>query len=24
MFLWHRPVGLKVFNQSLEQARSTK
>ena len=24
MFLWDKPVGLKVFGQTLEQARSSK
>ncbi|MEW8506570.1 MAG: DUF1304 domain-containing protein [Candidatus Thiodiazotropha sp.] len=24
MFLWDRPLGLKVFSQTLEQARSTR
>lgn len=24
MFLWDKPIGLKAFSQSLEQARSTK
>ncbi|MEW8585446.1 MAG: DUF1304 domain-containing protein, partial [Candidatus Thiodiazotropha sp.] len=24
MFLWDRPVGLKIFSQTLEQARSSK
>jgi len=24
MFLWDKPLGLKVFNQTLEQAQKTK
>lgn len=24
MFLWDKPVGLKIFRQSLEQAKSSK